>query len=97
MAIKRLFRKVKKAARSAAGAPGRAITKPYYDSKVRVHKKKTDQLVDDIKTVRSMKKSGVGSGSLQDPMSRGRREMRINDFKAEMAKPKKKKRLFRKK
>lgn len=72
-------------ARNVAGAPGRAIAGAYYDSKTRIHKKNTDQLVDDIKTVRSMNKSGVERGSMQDPMSRGRREMRIDDFKRSQA------------
>lgn len=95
MALKRIFKKL----RSAAGAPGRAVAGAYYDSKVRTNKKYNDQIVDDIKTVRQMRKSGVERGSMQDPMSRGRREMRINDFKEKMDKEYggKKKRLFRRK
>ena len=102
MAIKKLFRK----ARSIAGAPGRAITKPYFDSKVRTNQKYNDQITDDIKSVREMKQSGVGGGSLQDPNSRARREMRIDGFKDKMEKEygtpgkgkrAKPKRLFRRK
>lgn len=80
-------------ARKVAGTPGRAVAGAYYDSKVRLNKKKNDQLVDDIKTVREMSARGVERGSMQDPMSRGRREERINAFKDEMAqmgKPKRK-------
>lgn len=94
---RRLFRQLRK----AAGAPGRYVAGKYYDSKVRTNKRYNDQIVDDIKTVREMSKSGVERGSMQDPNSRGRREMRIEGFKDKMASEygdkKKKKRLFRRK
>lgn len=97
MAVKKLFRKI----RSAAGAPGRVIGGAYYDSKVRASKRKSDQIVDDVKTLRGMRQSErdnpgmkINGGSLQDPNSRVRRQMRVDDFKEEMSKPKKK-RLFR--
>lgn len=82
---KKILKDILSKARSAAGAPGRAIAGAYYDSKTRTNEKNTNQLVDDIKTVRQMSKSGVERGSMQDPMSRGRREMRIDDFKTKQA------------
>lgn len=87
MALKRIFRKL----RSAAGAPGAAAAGAYYDSKVRKSKKYSDQIVDDVKSLRSMKRNNVENGSPQDPNSRVRRQMRVDEFK-----DKQKKRLFRK-
>ncbi len=91
---KKTLKSIFKKARRAAGAPGRVIAGAYYDSKVRVNKKKNDQIVDDFKTVRAMEKSGVTGGSLQDPYSYRRRKMRVDDFTEQSKNPKPKRKLF---
>lgn len=99
---RRIFRTLRK----AAGAPGRYVAGKYYDSKVRASKRYSDQIVDDVKTLRGMTQSErnnpgmkISGGSVQDPNSRVRRQMRVDEFKSKMdgQQEKKKKRLFRRK
>lgn len=102
MAIKRLFRTVKK----AAGAPGSYIGGKFADAKVRASKKRSDQIVEDVKVLRGVRESersgnsrisdaGSHAENLRDPNSLTRRKMRVDEFKQEMSEMgKPKRRLF---